>query len=572
MRGTEEFCGSSEDEKVSQRLAIVALLVVLSAHSSSALPRPPVLHTVPVPEPAIRSGLDGVARVGTGALWAVGAYQGRASTDRTEAVFGNGKRWRLVRTPNPSPGWSHFFGVAGKGKADVWAVGTYAPSDARWPNLPFRTLAERWNGSAWAIVRAPNVGAADSLFAVGVLGPNDAWAVGGYYRSAISFQNLQCEHPAYTLIEHWNGRVWSVVRSPDPGRNASFAQPCGPSHPRTTVNVLSGISIASPKDVWAVGHYWDGSANRTLALHWNGRAWRRVAVPNASRAENVLYAVTAVSQRDVWAAGTYRPRPGARYQTLVVHWDGHLWRVVSSADVAGQDNQLFGIVSRGNDIWAVGRHGGRVGDPLAEHWNGTRWRIVPSERIAGCACSDVFNGVAEGARTVWAAGEFLGPTLHKSLIEVGPRVSSIRNGTESIHDEATVSAIYRSCAAFSPDGCPLSAVRTPDGSGRRLYVILLRAETGDECYRGIAYFFEGEHLLGNTSQLPPKSIGGVIGVRAAGPARFAVTYAVSAAKNTDCADNGDAGRDTYIYRWSGSRLIVAFGTPPVLPKVIVGSR
>ena len=492
---------------MSQRLAIVALLVVLSAHSSSAVPRPPVLHRVPVPEPGIRSGLDGVARVGTGALWAVGAYQGRASTDRTEAVFGNGKRWRLVRTPNPSPGWSHFFGVAGKGKADVWAVGTYAPSDARWPNLPFRTLAERWNGSAWAIVRAPNVGAADSLFAVGVLGPNDAWAVGGYYRSAISFQNLQCEHPAYTLIEHWNGRVWSVVRSPDPGRKASFAQPCGPSHPRTTVNVLSGISIASPKDVWAVGHYWDGSANRTLALHWNGRAWRRVAVPNASRAENVLYAVTAASQRDVWAAGTYRPRPGARYQTLVEHWDGHLWRVVPSADVAGQDNQLFAIVSRGNDIWVVGRHGGSAGVPLAERWNGARWRIVPSELIAGCACSDVFNGVAEGTRTVWAAGEFLGPTLHKSLIEVGPRVSSIRNGTHPRRSgrqrDLSVSQRRRQCyeAPDSGEG-PISWLPRPPDANRTAGAIRWSAwNSRAENSRSLAWWPPGSR----TPRLLPRS-------------------------------------------------------------------
>lgn len=395
------------------------------AGRAAARPDPPSpprplsgLHAVPIPEPGLRGGLDAIALVRSGNAWAVGAYQ-TASSDLTLAMHFNGRRWHVVFTPNPSAGWAHFFSVAGKGANDVWAVGTYAPTNAGWPNLAFRALAEHWDGSRWRVISTPNVGAAETLFGVAVLGPADAWAVGGSYNSKISFQNLQCEHTAHTLIEHWNGRAWRVVPGPDPGRSASFPQPCGPSHPRTTVNVLSGIAAVRPGDLWAVGHYWDGTANRTLVEHWNGRRWSLVPSPNSSAAENVLYVPAVASPRVVWAAGTYRPAPRAHDRTLIERWNGRVWRVVPSPNVPGQDNLLFGIAARGPDAWAVGRHDGSAGGPLAEHWDGTRWTIVPSQKVGRCACTNSLNGVAIGPLATWAAGEFIGANVHRSVIEAG---------------------------------------------------------------------------------------------------------------------------------------------------------
>ncbi len=396
-------------------LFTIAAFALTASIASSASWR---LHSVPIPQPGARSGLDAIAMAAPGDVWAVGADQPHL-TDRTEALHWNAKRWSVVFTPNPSAGWAHFFGVAGRSADDVWAGGTYAPSDAGWPNLHFRALAEHWNGSTWRVVPTPTVGAADTLFDVAVLGPNDAWAVGGYYDSNVSFQNLQCEHTAHTLIEHWNGRVWAVVASPDPGASASFAQPCGPSHPLTSVNALSGVVTLRHDDAWSVGHYWDGTANRTLILHWNGQRWLRVISRNASVAENVLYSVAAVSARAIWAAGTYRPTPNGHYRTLIERWNGRAWRVVPSANVAGQDNQLYAIAARARNIWAVGRHDSIGGGPLAEYWNGRNWAIVPAQKSGDCACSINFNGVAVGPWMVFVAGEFIGTGVHRSLVEMG---------------------------------------------------------------------------------------------------------------------------------------------------------
>ncbi len=396
----------------------LAVFIPKNLKASGHINKPSWLHSVRIPEPGRRSGLDAVRLIYPGNFWAVGAYQ-ISTTDRTFAIHWNGRRWVYVFTPNPSAGWAHFFGVAGKGVNDVWAVGTYAPSDAGWPNLTFRTLAEHWNGLKWRVVPTPNKGKADTLFDIAVLGPNDAWAVGGYYNSKISFQNLQFEHTGHTLIEHWNGYGWKIVPSPDPDRSSSFVRPDGHFHQRITVNALSGIAAVNSHDIWAVGHYWNGEANRTLILQWNGHRWIRIRSPNASRYENVLYSAVAISPHNVWAAGTYRPFPRKHYLTLIEQWNGYIWRKVPSPNIPRQNNQLYSISAWGNNVWAVGRHDSTGGGPLAIHWNGRKWVIIPGQKVGNCGCLNTFNGVAVGPAAIWTAGEFMNMQVHKSFVETG---------------------------------------------------------------------------------------------------------------------------------------------------------
>ena len=141
------------------------------------------------------------------------------------------------------------------------------------------------------------------------------------------------------------------------------------------------------------------------------------------------------------------------------------------------------------------------------------------------------------------------------------------------HDEAVISASHDDCKAFEPTGrCPFGAVvRTPNGSGESLYAFLLTAVTGDDCDRGLVYFFDEERLLVSTSQLAPHSSAGVVRLRVDGRKRFAVGFAVSPSSLTRCAENGSAGTTTYVYGWNGSKMSVVSGSPPSRPKVIVGT-
>jgi hypothetical protein len=50
-----------------------------------------------------------------------------------------------------------------------------------------------------------------------------------------------------------------------------------------------------------------------------------------------------------------------------------------------------------------------------------------------------------------------------------------------------------------------------------------------------------------------------------------VIYAVGGSANTSCAQNGNAGTDTYVYAFNGHQMFRKSGTPPKPPKVIVGT-
>src|SRR6478672_1156291 len=112
------------------------------------------------------------------------------------------------------------------------------------------------------------------------------------------------------------GQVWRVVSSPNQGADSNY---------------LQGVAAVSANDVWAVGHYNNGSDNRdqTLTMHWDGSQWIVVSSPNPGSLGNYLYEVEAVSANDVWAVGSYY-EGGGYYGTLTMHWDGSLWRVVPS--------------------------------------------------------------------------------------------------------------------------------------------------------------------------------------------------------------------------------------------------
>jgi hypothetical protein len=226
-------------------------------------------------------------------------------------------------------------------------------------------LIEHWNGTNWSVVSSPNPGSTNGgvLYAVGAVSASDIWAVG------VSNYN---GNPQKTLIEHWNGTNWSVVTSPNPGGS-----------PTTK---LAGIAVVSANDIWAVGYSSTPGVPQTLTEHWNGTSWSIMASPNpsGSGAPNILNGVTAVSTSDVWAVGYYENRNG--FQTLVEHWNGSSWRVVPSPNVGGIpfiENHLQGVATVStSDVWTVG-YEGNLSDQttvktLIEHWNGTSWSIVSS--------------------------------------------------------------------------------------------------------------------------------------------------------------------------------------------------
>ena len=73
-----------------------------------------------------------------------------------------------------------------------------------------------------------------------------------------------------------------------------------------TTATLAGVAALSAGDVWAVGYYLIGSLEQTLVEHWDGTSWTIVSSPNVGTGNNQLNAVAAVSASDVVGCGVLR--------------------------------------------------------------------------------------------------------------------------------------------------------------------------------------------------------------------------------------------------------------------------
>lgn len=167
-------------------------------------------------------------------------------------------------------------------------------------------------------------------------------------------------------------------------------------------NELQGVTVVSPCNAWAVGSYLSGGVDRTLIEHWNGSSWR--VFPSASPGSfyNRLAGVQARSGSDIWAVGSYSNAEFAT-KTLVLHWNGRVWKPVSSPSPGTQAGLTAVHATSGTDAWAVGQSfTGAQEHALILHWNGHTWR--PAKSPIPQTGSDLLGVTATSARNAWAVG------------------------------------------------------------------------------------------------------------------------------------------------------------------------
>lgn len=263
---------------------------------------------------------------------------------------------------------------------------------------PGGTLIERWNGRRWSVVASPAPGRV--LLPGVVAAPGEAWAVGAAN--------------GRTLALHWAGGEWAIVPTPNP--------------PDEATAYLVTVARLSASDAWAVGAGDNFGRQRSpLVEHWDGSAWTIVPVDAFAGTISGLNGIAAVAADDAWAVGYTGTR------TLVEHWDGSGWTRVPSPNGRARYSALLGVAAvSAKDVWAVGDQDSA---PLVEHWNGKSWRIVPAAGVAGDR--GVFWRIVASRRGVWAVGERDRSIHdHRALVERwgGRRwrlVKSPRTGTNS---------------------------------------------------------------------------------------------------------------------------------------------
>jgi hypothetical protein len=298
----------------------------------------------------IPGGLYGVAARSASNAWAVGSTAASTGHDRPILAHWNGTAWKTVSsTALPSRG--ALYGVA-TFRGGAWAVGQAGVLVHG--GVP-RHLLVRLKGTTAR--RVPVPGPADGTLAgVAATSATNAWAVGVTTRPG-------ADTP---LILRWNGTAWKVSPLPSTVGHGAFTGVAATS--RSNAERLEGVAATSASNAWAVG---STGSSRTVILHWNGRAWKRVPSPNPSHSQagrDFLAAVSAKSADNAWAVGTTADAG------LAVHWNGHSWKQVATAPGGSLVSVCFIPATR--HAWAVGSTASGTGHatPLILRWNGTAWR------------------------------------------------------------------------------------------------------------------------------------------------------------------------------------------------------
>jgi hypothetical protein len=168
------------------------------------------LQSVPIPENATSSQLDGIDCIWSSVCVAVGRYTAGGST-KSLAMLWNGTTWSLQTLTAPE-------GAVLTALSDV----SCTPSPTRctavgnWLKAGFEqfTLAYRFNGSTWTLQSTPNPSGSvlSSFQEVSCATETSCTAVGSSIGGGAT----------KTLAEKWDGTSWSIQATPNPSSSSVF--------------------------------------------------------------------------------------------------------------------------------------------------------------------------------------------------------------------------------------------------------------------------------------------------------------------------------------------------------------
>lgn len=366
--------------KRTTKISLVTFAALSAVTATHAQATRSIFNVVATPNENFDNGLQAASASSAEDIWAVGQ----------STIHFDGATWTAFPAPMiKGDNTGYLAGVVDISPTLAWAAGTVNVGLAN----PGQVI-EQWNGAKWSVVPGPKFGPGEqpSVFAMTSTSATDIWAIGSL---------LVDEEELFFLFEHWDGTHWTATISES---GDAF---------------LMGASADAPNDGWAVG--FSGAQNDdsgTLSMHYDGSGWEQVATPDVGAGANQLNGVLALAPDDVWAVGfstSVPPPQQAPTLTLIEHYDGTKWSVVSSPNVGPnsiyQSNRLFGVTANSpTDVWAFGSfffaNGSEQQSTLLLHWNGTSWKIVPSpDPTTGGFLSDLlFAGVTPSPGNVWIFG------------------------------------------------------------------------------------------------------------------------------------------------------------------------
>jgi hypothetical protein len=284
-------------------------------------------------------------------VWAVGLAAGEVfARENTLIVHWNGTAWKRVPSPgsfdtnNVIPSLSS---VSMDSATDGWAVGSVSNKRTG----ATTALALHWNGTSWQrVTTSPGL----SFTGVASFPPSNATAVGTHQTSTFVFT---------PVAFHWNGTSWAQAAALPPPHGVPASQLAGPY----------SLSAPSATDMWTVGGYFASAGVKNLAWHWNGTRWTVIPMSLVTAVGSGMTAAAALSPTNVWAVG-YANTTSSKQSTVAAHWNGTRWTRVATPSPSGSD-VLLGVGAAGpGNVWAVGNSNAtHLHHTLILHWNGSSW-------------------------------------------------------------------------------------------------------------------------------------------------------------------------------------------------------
>jgi hypothetical protein len=259
-----------------------ALVLLWNGQSWATMPTPPVSQA--------NVSFTTVVAIAANNVWVAGSVN-FYNENLVEPIVENwnGTTWSV--TPLPFPG-AFIEKMAAVSATDIWVVGESVGGGT----VQFLPFSAHWNGTQWSQVTVPALTYGGRLAGVVALSAKNVWAVGSSTLPPIYTNSLKTVsyNPVQNLIEHWNGKAWSINPSPNVGPIDVYQ-----------TNQLYAITALSATNLWAVGSFKlpDGSDRQlSLALHGNGTSWSVAPVPDVGL-NNILFGATAVAPSTLWLVG-----------------------------------------------------------------------------------------------------------------------------------------------------------------------------------------------------------------------------------------------------------------------------
>jgi hypothetical protein len=222
--------------------------------------------------------------------------------------------------------------------------------------------------ASWRVVPSPGNGA---LSAVSCISTKVCTAVG--------FQGVN-RGAAVPLAERWNGRTWSIQRTPKPAGS--------------TFSALIGVSCTSRTFCIALGSFKGGFT--TFVERWNGSRWSIQRIPKGFRATGV--SCTSKTACIAVGGGAYTDGLGQFFGggSSVGRWNGSRWSLQRRSPSGLSDVSCASATA----CVAVGSGAAR--------WNGTKWSVQRTPNpgfglgdwLWGVSCSSATACTAVGAANI----------------------------------------------------------------------------------------------------------------------------------------------------------------------------